>query len=64
MQKIKDLKHSEDQISTDLSSFFDSLQAAVSQAIEKAKSAAKDNLRSLSHSYQDVFTFLDEISQI
>jgi len=40
-QKIGDLKGSEDKISADLSSFFDSLHSAVSQAIEKAKNASK-----------------------
>jgi len=40
-QKIEELKGSKDRISTDLSSFFDSLQSAVSQAIEKTKKTAK-----------------------
>jgi len=40
-QKIGDIKGSEDKISSDLSSFFNSLHSAVSQAIEKAKNASK-----------------------
>jgi hypothetical protein len=40
--KIEELKGSNDRIGTDLSSFFDSLQSAVSQAIEKTKKTAKE----------------------
>ena len=40
-QKIGDVISSEDKISADLSSFFNSLQSSVSQAIEKARNASK-----------------------
>jgi len=40
-QKIGDLKANEDKISAEVSSFFNGLHSAVSQAIEKAKNTAK-----------------------